>query len=255
MQTHLGTQGQRTPITADETYQSSELWAGLNIGEKFRLLTFVPYNFNNRETQSSFGSKNGLGDIALMGYYNLLTKASTLGDKLLVQSLWLGTGIKAPTGKYEAAEQIALQDSPNNFQLGTASTDFSFNAAYDLRYNDIGLNTNLNYKVNTENNFHYHYGNKFTLNTLLYAKFRIAQRFTLAPNAGILFETAGKDVENKKFEVTTSGGYSLCAVVGAEFAMKAFSFGANYQNIEAQNLADGRAIAGNRVMIHISIPF
>jgi hypothetical protein len=255
LQTHLGPNGQRTPITTDETYQSAELWGGWNIGQKFRILAFVPYNFNQRTNQTESGSKLGLGDVALMGYYNLFNQTNTLNSKLLVQSLWLGAGIKAPTGTYEPSERLSIQESPNNFQLGTASTDFSFNAAYDIRYNDLGLNVNVNYKVNTENKYGYRYGNKLSTNALLYHKFRILHRFTLAPNIGLLYETAQKDMESKRHVVAVSGGYSLSAVIGAEFAMQGFSFGANYQNIALQDLAGGRAYAGGKVMAHVSIPF
>lgn len=255
LQTHLGPLGQRTPITADETYQSAELWGGWNIGSRFRVLAFVPYNFNKRESQTGNGTKNGLGDIALMGYYKLLDKSGTLGERLLVQSVWIGGGIKVPTGKYEPSERLAIQESPNNFQLGTASTDFTLNAAYDIRYNDLGLNTNVNYKINTENKYNYRYGNKLTANMLAYYKFRLANVVTVAPNAGVLYETADKDVENNKYNVEVSGGYSLSAVVGVEVAMKGLSFGANYQNVRSQDLAGGRAKAGNRVMVHMSLPF
>ncbi|SER88099.1 transporter family protein [Pedobacter rhizosphaerae] len=255
LQTHLGPRGERTPLATDETYQSAELWGGWNIGKKFRVLVFVPYNFNKRVSQDQQGTKTGLGDVALMGYYNLFSKTGTLGSKLLVQSLWLGAGIKTPTGKYEPAERLAIQESPNNFQLGTASTDFTFNAAYDIRYNDLGLNANVNYKINTQNKYEYRYGNKLTTNVLAYYKFRIFQSFTVAPNAGILYETSAKDVESNKYEVAVSGGHSLAAIAGLEFAMKGISFGANYQNIRSQNLAGGRAFAGNRIMTHISIPF
>lgn len=255
LQTHLGPTGERTPLTTDETYQSAELWGGWNMGSKFRVLAFVPYNFNERINQDERGTKNGLGDIALMGYYNLFNKTGTLSNKLLVQSLWLGAGVKVPTGKYEPTERLAVQESPNNFQLGTASTDFSFNAAYDVRYNDLGVNANVNYKVNTENKYDYRYGNKLTTNVLAYYKFRLFHSFTVAPNAGVLYETSAKDVENQKYEVNVSGGHSLAAILGAEFGFKGISFGANYQNVRSQNLAGGRAFAGNRVMTHISIPF
>lgn len=255
LQTHLGTNGQLTPLTTDETYQSAELWGGWNIGTKFRVLAFLPYNFIQKVSQAENASKSGLGDIAIMGYYNLFNKTGNLGSKLLVQSLWLGAGIKAPTGKYEPTERLAVTESPNNFQLGTASTDFTFNAAYDIRYNDLGLNANVNYKVNTENKYNYRYGNKLTTNVLAYYKFRLFHTFTAAPNAGVLYETSAKDVENKKYELDVSGGHSLAAIAGVEFTLKGISFGANYQNISSQNLAGGRALAGNRIMTHISIPF
>lgn len=253
--THLGPFGERTPITADETYQTAELWGGWNIGKKFRLLAFVPYNFNERTSQTGNGKKQGLGDVALMGYYSLLDHRTSIGEKLLVQSLWVGAGIKAPTGKYEPEERLAIQESPNNFQLGTASTDFTLNVTYDIRFQDVGLDVNLNYKINTANRYGYRYGNKLTTNLLAYYKFRIANKLTLAPNAGILYETAEKDIESKKYAVDVSGGYSLSAIGGVEMSIDRFSVGANYQNVCSQDLANGRANAGSRLMVHTSIAF
>lgn len=253
--THLGPFGERTPLTADETYQSAELWGGWNIGSRFRMLAFVPYNFNKRSSQEATGTKDGLGDIAIMGYYKLFDNMGTAAERMLIQSLWIGAGVKVPTGKYEPAERLAVQESPNNFQLGTASTDFTLNAAYDIRWNDLGLNANVSYKINTENRHEYRYGNKFTSNVLVYHKFRIANKLTVAPNLGILYETADKDVESRKYDVAVSGGYSLSAVGGLEFSMKGLSFGANYQNVREQDLAGGRARAGNRFMVHMSLPF
>jgi len=253
--THLGPFGERTPNTTDETYQSVEIWGGWNIGKKFRVLAFVPYNFNERNGQTGNGTKNGLGDIAAMGYYSLVDHKATIGSKLLVQSLWLGIGVKIPTGKYEPSERLILSESPNNFQLGTASTDFTLNATYDIRLQDAGLDVNLNYKINTANEHEYRYGNKFTTNILAYYKFRIANRLTLAPNAGVLYETAEQDIESKKYAVEVSGGHSLSAVAGIEMTMDRFSVGANYQQVHSQNLAGGRANAGNRLMVHTSIAF
>lgn len=255
LQTHLGPLGQVTPLTTDETYQTAELWGGWNVGKRFRVLAFVPYNFIQKSSQDANVSKNGLGDVALMGYYNIFTNSNTVNSKLLVHSLWLGAGIKAPTGTYEAAEKLPVQDNPNNFQLGTASTDFTLNAAYDVRLNDLGMNVNVNYKINTENKYGYRYGNKLTTNALLYYKFRLFHKFTIAPNAGLLYETAVKDVEDNKYEVAVSGGYSTSVVTGFEFAMSKLSIGANYQSVVAQELANKRAKAGNRLMLHLSVPF
>ena len=253
--THLGPSGERSPLTADETYQSTELWGGWNIGTRFRVLAFVPYNFNKRESQTGTGDKRGLGDIAVMGYFKLFDNMNTVSERLLVQSLWIGAGVKAPTGRYEPSERLAVQESPNNFQLGTASTDFTVNAAYDIRYNDLGLNTNVTYKMNTENSHEYRYGNKLTANALLYHKFRIANKFTVAPNAGVLYETAQKDVESNTYTIDVSGGHALSLVLGAELAFKGVSMGANFQQVASQNLAGGRANAGNRMMVHVSLPF
>lgn len=255
LETHLGPAGERTPISTDETYSSAELWGGWNIGTRFRVLAFVPYNFNERTNQASSGKKTGLGDIALMGYVKLVDHMGLLGEKMLVQSLWVGGGIKVPTGQYNPAERLSIQDSPNNFQLGSASTDFTVNTAYDIRWHDSGINTNINYKINTANKYDYRYGNKFTSNILVYHKIRVAKKVTIAPNLGVLYEASEKDMEDQKYRVETSGGYSLSAVAGLEAGMNGLSLGGNFQKVGSQDLANGRAKAGNRLMLHMSIPF
>ncbi len=255
LRTHLNFDGTTSYLTTDETYQTAEVWGGWNIGKKFRVLAFVPYNFNDRHSSELNGSKNGLGDVAVMGYYNLFSKRSVIGEKLLVQSLYVGAGVKLPTGKYEPAERTLVQQSPNNFQLGTASTDFTLNATYDVRLMDFGINANVNYKINTTNKYDYRYGNKFTSNVLAYYKIRVANMLTVAPNAGILYEQAEKDTEDKKFSVDESGGHTVSVVTGLEASVKRFSFGANYQAVASQNLAGGSVDAGNRFMAHVSVAF
>lgn len=256
LRSHLGPTGTTSYLTTDETYQTSELWGGWNIGKHFRVLGFVPVNFNSRENQGVTMSKSGIGDIAIIGYYQLLDKQQTiLNSKLLVQSLWIGGGIKVPTGKYEPTERQENEDTPNNFQLGTASTDFTLNVMYDVRLMDFGVNTNMSYKINTANKYDYRYGNKFSANILAYYKFRVAEKMTVAPNAGMLYETAAKDKEDKKYAVDISGGHSLMATTGIEATFGPISLGGNFQPVISQQLADKRIKAGNRGMVHLTYLF
>lgn len=256
LRSHLGPGGTTSYLTTDETYQTAEIWGGWNIGKRFRVLGFVPVNFNSRENQGATMNKSGIGDIAVVGYYQLLDKQHTvLNSKLLVQSLWIGGGIKVPTGKYEPAERKENEDTPNNFQLGTASTDFTVNAMYDIRLMDAGINTNVSYKMNTGNKYDYRYGNKFTANILAYYKIRVARQVTIAPNAGILYETAEKDTEDKRYKVDVSGGHSLLATTGIEATFGTISAGANFQPVISQQLADMRVKAGNRAMVHVTYLF
>jgi len=256
LRSHLGPGGTTSYLTTDETYQTAELWGGWNIGKRFRILGFLPVNFNSRENQGATMRKSGIGDIAVIGYYQLLDKQQTiLNNKLLIQSLWIGGGIKTPTGRYEPAERLENEDTPNNFQLGTASTDFTLNAMYDVRLMDVGINTNVSYKINTTNRYDYRYGNKFSANILAYYKIRVAEKMTIAPNAGVLYETAAKDKEDKKYTTDISGGYSLMATTGIEATVGSFSVGANFQPVISQRLADQRVKAGNRGMVHVTYLF
>ncbi|TWF42778.1 hypothetical protein FHW36_102539 [Chitinophaga polysaccharea] len=256
MRSHLGPGGTTSYLTTQETYQTAELWGGWNIGRRFRVLGFIPVNINSRENQGITTSKSGWGDVAAVGYYQLLDKQYTTGrGQLLVQSLWIGGGVKLPIGGYEPAERKENEDAPNNFQLGTASTDFTLNAAYDIRLIDIGINTNVSYKLNTANKYDYRYGNKFTANVLAYYKIRVADKVSLAPNAGILYETAAKDREAGTFTVDMSGGYSLLATAGIEATIGKISAGVNFQPVISQQLADQRVKAGSRAMVHLTYLF
>lgn len=177
----------------------------------------------------------------------------TLNSKLFVHSLWIGGGFKLPTGKYEPAERKESEDSPNNFQLGTASVDFTLNAMYDIRLMDVGLNTNISYKLNTRNKYDYQYGNKFTANLLAYYKLRPLKDLSISPNAGILYETADKDKE--QIAVDVSGGYTLMGTAGLELSFKQYAIGGNFQPVLSQELAGMKVKAGNRAMVHLTYLF
>lgn len=248
MRSHLGPGGSTSYLTTDETYQTAELWGGWNIGKKFRVLGFVPLNFSERSNQGISKSKTGLGDIAVTGYYQVFSKMNTVAH-----SLWIGAGVKLPTGKYEPAERKENEDSPNNFQLGTASVDFTLNAMYDIRLMDVGLNTNISYKINTRNKYDYQYGNKFTANLLAYYKLRPLKDLSISPNAGILYETADKDIEQIRVDV--SGGYTLMGTAGIELSFKQYAIGGNFQPVLSQELAGMKVKAENRAMVHLTYLF
>ena len=252
---HLTPSGGRSYLTTDERYHSVEIWGAVNIGKRFRVIGFVPLNHIVKENNAAVQSKNGLGDIAFLGYYNVLKSESTTNNfKRLIHSLWLGGGIKVPTGKYDVSDAAENQNL-NTFQLGSGSVDFSVNAMYDLRLQDAGLNTNVSYKMNTQNKSAYQYGNKLTANMLLYYKFKVGEMMSVAPNTGILYETSAKDISRSNVKVDLSGGYSTLYTLGAEFRVRRVNIGGNYQHVLAQSLGAGVVQAGSRWMMHVSYGF
>jgi len=250
--THVGIGGATTYLTTNEYYNTTELWGGFKLANKWRLLTSVPYNFNSKTNSTSTNSKNGMGDINNVLFYELLNKkTSTKQNKLLINALWLGAGIKLPTGTYNPIDK-SNTSSNNLFQLGTGSTDFSVAAMYDLRYQDAGLNINTNYKINTANKYNYQYGNKFTLSSQLYYKFKIANKFSVVPNTGIIYETSQKDKDNNE-TVDVSGGNLTFGSLGVEASYKKIAIGFNWQTPLQQNIALGIIKANDRAMLHLSL--
>ncbi len=253
MWTHLGVGGSFTYLTTKETYNTIEAWGGWNIGNKFRIMASIPYSFNDRTNLGVTNSKNGMGDITVSGYYQLLNnKRSDFKNKLLVQSLWIGGGVKLATGKYNHLDKASTNNNANLFQLGTGSYDFNIGVMYDIRLQDMGINLSTNYKITTANKYNYQYGNKFNINTQAYYKFTIKNKLTLAPNAGVQFEKTKKDLDNG-FNVTVSGGNLLLGTAGVELTFGKKAIGANFQTPFSQNLANGIVKANNRVMVHVAI--
>jgi hypothetical protein len=256
LRSHLGPDRSTTYLTSREKFRVAEVWGAVNIGERFRVAGFIPYNFMERSNGTGSYSESGPGDINLVGYYQLLNKQKTTsGEKLLVQSLWVGTGVKLPTGKYNPEEKNIQDASQNTFQLGTGSIDFSVNVMYDIRLQDAGININASYKVNTTNKYDYKYGDKFTTNVLLYHKFKLGKLFSLSPNTGMLYETAKKDSKSKDIEVWETGGHSIMGTLGVELSAGRIGFGMNYQTPLTQRLGEDKILARDRGMVYISFSF
>ncbi len=78
--TQLDVQGNRSVLTTDEKYQSMELWGAWNIKEKWRILTIIPYNFNEKFTEgnNSLRRKHGLSDLVIHGYYQVLVDQTVI---------------------------------------------------------------------------------------------------------------------------------------------------------------------------------
>lgn len=250
LRTHIGAGGQTSYLTTDETYRTTEIWGGFQLGKKFRLMGYVPLNINEKWNQGQHFHTSGLGDIGLQAYYNLLNLRKTAGPRLLIQSLWLGLGVKAPTGRYENSK--AESNTANLFQLGTGSIDATLHAMYDLRLNDAGISVVGSYKINSSNRYDYRYGNKFSAAAQLYHKWRFKNNIGLAPNAGVVIESAARD-HDRGFKTDVSGGQLLSAVAGLEISRGKWALGGNFQLPVYQQLANGFVHAGNRGMIHLSI--
>ena len=254
VQTHLGPEGTKTYLTTEERYRTAEIWAGWNFGKRWRLMAYVPLSFNSKTSEEEKASKVGLGDAGVQAMFHLLNRKGTFKERLLIQDLWIGAGIKLPTGKYAPANQESHQAAANLFQLGTGSFDFLATAMYDLRANDAGLNVSASYKMNTGNKYEYSYGNKWNMNAQLYYKFRIKKVLTVAPNAGIGYERSARDLD-EGYQVFNSGGAALFGTLGAELNYQKIAAGGNWQPPLSQDLAAGIIQVRNKIMVHIALVF
>lgn len=252
--TNLGIGAMPTYMTNKEVYNTIELWGGFKLSNKLRLIASVPYSFNHRNTSTGTRSKTGIGDINGLLFYELInTRRTTNQSKLFISTLWIGTGLKLPTGQYNAVDKNTI-NSNNLFQLGTGSIDISISAMYDLRLQDAGINFNGQYKINSANRYDYRFGNKLTISSQLYHKFRIANQLTIAPSVGLLIEQSALDYDQKE-AVDISKGKLTLGTFGFEANINKMALGFNWQSPLYQKMGMGTIQANNRSMIHLSYLF
>ena len=239
---------------SNDYFQSLELWGGFNIGKKWQALVFIPYSFNQQNSDDGLSRTKGLGDVAVLVNYSLLEKTSlTSNNKLLFQQLTIGGGVKLPTGKSDidanAPDIVALANS----QLGSGSTDLMVNAGYTIKINRAGFVTNLNYKYNTGNKENYKFGNRFSSNSFVIYSL-MAGNVSIIPNLGFLYENSNSNSLNNNKVAETGGTISLGSI-GVEFQIKRIGFGLNAQLPLAQNFASGQTENKIRGMAHVSWAF
>lgn len=251
----------KTRLTDDPTqfsndfYQTYEVWTGWNLGKKWRLMTFLPFNINHQTSDEGTVNKSGLGDIALLASYKLIDLNDKKGNNRVMQQLWIGGGLKLPTGKFEVDPADPDMAAMANSQIGSGSTDIMLNAMYNLNINKTGISTTLNYKINTANKDNYQFGNKLTAASFVSYSFTSTKSgVDIIPNAGLLYEhSAGNKIDNAKVNLT--GGHLLLAAAGAEINFNKFAVGFNAQLPVAQNFAENQTKSKSKGMVHVSFSF
>ena len=239
-------------LTTLEKYKTAEFWGGWNITGKIGIMGSIPYKFEELTNQVATTSKNGLGDIYVLGYYKLLNHRHTINSgKLLVQNLWFGVGIEMPTGKYDPSDKSMLNDTVNLYQLGSGSTDVPFNVIYNICLPDAGLNVSSMYKINTVNKYAYEYGNRFNINAQAYYKFSIKHKVTIMPDIGIQFENFQRSMNNHDW-VEASNGNLMMGMIGVQTDFKTISIGGNFQTPLQQNVGKGIIKFNNTCMVQVS---
>lgn len=229
-------------------YQTVEVWGGWNISKRWQVLAFIPYNFNRQSSDDGVAKTNGLGDMTFVLNYDLLNSQSkNKGGNSVNQQLWIGAGLKVPTGKFSPDPNDIIPTASN--QVGTGSLDYILNATYAVYVKNWGVSSNVNYKMNQKAQG-YQFGNRFNSSVFVFRSFN-AGTTALNPNVGVLFE----DLKANKLDgekVANSGGNALLASGGLELGFKKISVGFNVQLPVAQNLSNEQTTAKVRGMVHVT---
>ena len=235
----------------DDYYHTPEIWGGINLGKHWQILTFLPYHINKQISDDGTKMQNGVGDISLLANYKLFSSYKFHHKTATAHEVWMGGGVKLPTGKFNAdltntTELVAEA----NGQLGTGSVDFLLNAAYNVRVNKFGVNTAINYKINSANKGQYFFGNRFSASSFAYYQLNLGE-MGITPNIGLLYEHAEPN-KLASTKVDLSGGYATYAAIGVDVAINKVSLGLSIQMPIAQDFAAGQTKSIIRGVAHIT---
>lgn len=220
---------------SQEYFNNLELWGRFVPIQNVQIFGSVPYRVNTQIESDMTNQVSDLGDVALTVNYILFNKSIDSQSKWrhIAQS---GCGLKLPTGKSDIVQnQHTLLP---NMQPGTGSIDYTFNMLYIIRFKDVGLNLDANYRLNTENGVQYQKGNQYLLSSKLFLLKSLKDGYVIIPHAGMDYEISNADFSYQK-RVDYSGSNVLMGNLGIDFYKKNFSLGVNLQVPVLHSLNEG----------------
>jgi hypothetical protein len=191
-------------------FHTTEIWGGYRMG-KFQVMAFVPYLSIHKLSDDGDVNSTGIGDITVLGNYQVLSKTNS--SSTFSNVLWLGGGIKFATGQSKVdTEDPGFTVGDFSSTPGTGSTDYLLNANHNLLFGKNGLVTNLTYRINTKNEMEFQYGNRIYLNTAFFHSINAGQ-WVVRPTVGLnLVKNSANKFQSQK--VSGSDGYILNGMAG-----------------------------------------
>lgn len=202
----------------EDRFYRTEAWLRYYPAERWQLFVNVPYSVNQRIETQRTTQIEGIGDININVNYTLLDYGDSITSEWK-NLLLVGGGIGLPTGKYQQRDNTKLM-LPSGFQVGSGAYSYNLHLIHTLRYRTWGLNTNLRYTFNGENELSYNYGNQFSGAMALFY-WGETKNFAYLPSVGISLEHFEQDSEYdllKEF----SGGNFVNLTVGLDLYIKRF---------------------------------
>lgn len=216
--------------SSTEYYNNIELYGRYYITPKIKLMFNIPFSSNDINGQKL----NGFGDMKVFLQYQLYN-SSIERHTSFWQRIFLGGGVKIPTGVYNKSFVFGVVDP--HFQPGTGSFDILISGNYLAKFVDpgIGFNMDLLYSLNGENKNDYRFANLFNISSSLFYEVLPSKQLTLLPHAGVYYENAKNDKQNG-VDVKDSGGWAFFGTGGVDFYLSNYSLELTFQYSFSQNL-------------------
>lgn len=229
-----------------EDFNTVQAWARIPLGRRVQLSVLLPYHFHTRQRSTGPEDISGLGDVTLIGLYQLYE--TNRDSTFLTHRLQMGGGVKMPTGKYDLANNKGSVNP--GFQVGSGSWDYLLVTEYVTKHENLGLNILLSYTFKTENNKLYQFGDQFNYGaTFFYLMERTHIKWV--PQLGLAGEV---NQGNRQYRqpVPNTAGQVLFARGGLETGWRDWSLGLNAMLPLSQDLSGGNVEARQRWSVNLN---
>lgn len=238
---------------SDDSFNRFEVTSMFTLYNRLQASIILPFSFNQMSGSHQNIKDYGIGDPSVLLSYRFFDNSKD--DKLSINhTLLVGVGIKLPFGRFDKQDDGVLVNQ--NFQLGSGSVDYIMSLNHTLMFENIGVNSDLSLKFNTQNDYGYKFGNQVTATSNIFWKMKISEAI-LMPLLGVYFEYGG--IHNDGFvEQSNTGGEVLMSNTGAQILWNNFILNASFKiPIHQRFNSDGIAviIADNRLAFRLSYTF
>lgn len=255
-----------------EQYNSVDLLLNVYFGKKFNVLITNSFSDNYvYHNDSIIDNISGFGDLNLVANYRVInTKFSSdsLAKNKLMHRLSVGLGVELPTGSFnkQSVKSYETRFTPNtiigkplmdldeHLQAGTGSYNYIFVMEYLLKFNGIGLNTNVSYKLYSDNKNNFRFANRYNFNSSLFYLFKAAKNVKVMPHLGVNYEVSMYDKDNGKDMVNT-GGETVFISPGMNFFIKNVGVDFSYFKPVYQNLFGNQPSNKERIITQLTYYF
>ena len=224
-------------LVKEDRYTDQELFFRWYAHKRLQLWFTAPYRIHERIETLRQTTIQGLGDFQASALYTIVnTNLDTIQKNW--KHIWLaGAGFSMPTGKYRQRDET-LTTLPNGFQLGTGAYSAVFNTVYLIRYKQLGIQIQGDYRTWTTNESQFQKGNQFSFQSQLFYRLPL-KSLVLLPQAGLRFEKLEQDIEFGAPRVQ-SGSTSSWATVGVDVYAKHWMLGCSVQSPFQQTLTSAQ---------------
>jgi len=230
-------------LTQDQYFNTIQIWGKIPLTKKLSVYASLPFHFHEKKTLQGDITINGIGDLNLMGIYQLFNSEDN------IHQLNGGVGVKAPLGKFDEKGITGVNPS---FQLGTGSWDYQMVLNYKFQKNKIAVLLNTDYTFKTENKKHYHFGNQWNYAATGFYQLLGNDKTIFSGKAGFQGEIYDR---NKQFDevLPNTAGSALYGKFGFEASYKRFSLGSEMMLPVYSHLAEGDIEAKSRFSIFLNL--